>query len=231
MKLKKIFESVQKRNTQLLREGRLDVLRQKFVDANKVSEDEFTSIAEIDPTPGKEYTQWLLNKFIKEIVNGRKDATDTSKKREVAVFLEDAYKYKEYLDIYFRLRKKFPKTDINQYSLQDFKNDAIEIKNNSSEGDLGKGLERTDKWAKYKIGTVDGFICYEIPKGRQDLLDMSCDLGSGTEWCTAVTDSRYFKQYIEQGPLYIFYKPGSVERYQFHFESGQFMDKNDNSVI
>jgi hypothetical protein len=58
--------------------------------------------------------------------------------------------------------------------------------------------------AKFKIGEVDGFTVYKIPKGSTELKGVSCELGSGTEWCTADSRASYFEQYIKDGPLYIF---------------------------
>ena len=77
---------------------------------------------------------------------------------------------------------------------------------------------------------VDGFSVYKIPQGRTDLYGVSCELGSGSEWCTSTGNSRnYFDDYISNDDLYIFIKGN--EKYQFHYESNQFMDKNDQSII
>ena len=73
---------------------------------------------------------------------------------------------------------------------------------------------------------------YELPKGRKDLYGVSCKLGSGTEWCTATGKTKsYFNKYISSGPLFIFIKPGSEEKYQFSYENDQFMDKDDTPII
>lgn len=54
--------------------------------------------------------------------------------------------------------------------------------------------------------------------------------GRGTRWCTAA-DNGYFEYYTNQGPLYILInKKDKTEKYQFHLESGSFMDKNDNAI-
>ena len=60
----------------------------------------------------------------------------------------------------------------------------------------------------------------------------SCKLGEGTSWCTAMSkDSSYFNQYSSDGPLYIIInKSNPKEKYQFHFESNQFMDKDDEPI-
>ena len=67
---------------------------------------------------------------------------------------------------------------------------------------------------------------------RDDLYGVSCELGSGTEWCTATGKTRrHFDKYISKGPLFIFIKPGSDEKYQFSYETNSFMDKNDSSIM
>ncbi|MBL7406206.1 hypothetical protein INQ30_28235, partial [Escherichia coli] len=70
---------------------------------------------------------------------------------------------------------------------------------------IDKSTPREEKYAKFKLGEVDGFDVYEIPKGRTDLLQMSCDLGTRTQWCTASGGSNnVFKQYIKRGPCFIY---------------------------
>lgn len=80
----------------------------------------------------------------------------------------------------------------------------------------------------------DAYFIYEddiwkvlIPK----TYEASCYWGQGTEWCTATrsTDS-WYKQYSQQGPLFININKQTGDKYQFHFESEQFMDKDDLSI-
>lgn len=62
----------------------------------------------------------------------------------------------------------------------------------------------------------------------------SCKLGQGTTWCTASTESdHYYKSYKEEygGEYYIIInKQDPAEKYQFHFESKQFMDRDDFDI-
>jgi hypothetical protein len=61
-----------------------------------------------------------------------------------------------------------------------------------------------------------------------------------TRWCTSAPGLSYFERYIKDGPLYVVFRPGDTdiapetglpkERYQFHFPSNQFMDKDDRSI-
>lgn len=202
-----------------LNEASIAQLQTQFVDSGKIPQEAFDDIK--DATGGKgAYATWMTKKVADKVLKA-----------------EDIYKWKDYFQMFNRRKKEFKSPDINAYKTQDdikqFVKKAIELKNQEKEDPTKKkGVSKTDKFSDLKIGEVDGFDVYEIPKGRTDLYNTSCELGSGTEWCTATGNtSNYFNQYIDEGPLYIFMKPGSDEKYQFHFESGQFMDKNDQSVI
>jgi hypothetical protein len=54
-------------------------------------------------------------------------------------------------------------------------------------------------------------------------------LGSNTEWCTVPKGSSEFNAYNEMGPIFILYikKVDEIKRYQYHFESEQFMNEED----
>jgi hypothetical protein len=69
----------------------------------------------------------------------------------------------------------------------------------------------------------------------------SCYLGVNTEWCTTwgpySLDKRYkdrgnhFTSHSTKGPLFIMInKSDTSDKYQFHFETNQFMDKNDKRI-
>lgn len=100
-----------------------------------------------------------------------------------------------------------------------------------------KDVSSVDK-KEFYIGSVDGFDVYELPKGRKDLyaiareLDIIPDLG----WVhptpgVNVGMKDNFEEYIEKGPLFIFAKPGSKERYIFSYEKNEFQNKNGDSVL
>ena len=54
--------------------------------------------------------------------------------------------------------------------------------------------------------------------------------GEGTRWCTASEDDFYYNMYSKQGPLYINVRKSDGAKYQFHFETDQFMDANDDPI-
>ncbi len=203
----------------LLFEVSLDQLKTQFVDTGKITDSEFTEI--VDATGGKSaYATWLTKHVATKIIKP-----------------EDLYKYNAYFKIFDRRKREYPFQDINQYKttqdIAQFIAKSVEIVNlERIDPSQQKGVAKTDRYAEFKIGEVEGFTVYKLPKGRKDLYGASCELGSGTEWCTATGKTqKYFKHYIAHGPLFIFIKPGSDEKYQFSYEEQQFMDKDDNSVL
>ena len=203
----------------------IDMLQKQFVDTGKIRQDVFDEIKDaVRENPG--YATWLTSK-----VAGSKNKRPLIKK-------EDIYKYKDYLDIFDRNKSKYPIKDINaiksQSELNDFIKKSVDIKNIETK-DISKqtGVPKALKYKDLKMGEVDGYEIYKIPKGSKDLYGAACDLGSGTEWCTATGKSdRFFLGYIEDGPLYIIInKNNPKEKYQFSYELNQFMDAEDSNIF
>ena len=204
---------------EIITEVSIDQLKTQFVDAGKISSEDFKEI--IDATGNKSaYATWLAKKVADETIKS-----------------EDIFKYKKYFSIFDRNKKSYPYSDINQYKttndISQFIKTSVEIANKETKDpSQQKGVARSDKYKEFYMGSVDGFDVYELPKGRKDLYGVSCELGSGTEWCTATGKTKsYFNKYISSGPLFIFIKPGSEEKYQFSYENDQFMDKDDTPII
>ena len=205
----------------------LKAIKDEYVDKNRITPEEYEEI--VTASGGKSaYATWLAVRVAnKEIAN------------------TDIYKYEEYFDLFDKNKQKFPSPDINDYGkgtdgkrkknsheISVFIDKAVEVrKDQNKDPSLAKGVSKSEKYSRFKIGEVDGFAVYKIPQGSDDLYNVSCELGSGTEWCTATgKTSRFFDDYIKQGPIYIF-DNGKGEKYQFHYESGQFMNKNDISIF
>jgi hypothetical protein len=84
----------------------------------------------------------------------------------------------------------------------------------------------------------------DVEAGKEILLDdqnwqivaihnkgAACQLGKGTDWCTAAPGLNYFKEYYQENdPLFYILDKIDGEKYQFHFGSKQYMDKNDNQL-
>ena len=199
-----------------LLEVSIEQLKTQFVDTNKVSQEVFDAILDAANSDSA-YATWLTSRVAKNLIKA-----------------EDVYKYEEYLDIFTRNKNKYPIKDINQIKtkpqLDDWLSQTLEIKKGESE-DIStvKGIKKSDKYKELEIGQVDGFVVYKLPKGRTDFYGTSCELGSGTEWCTATGKTRaLFDDHIKKDDLYIFVRDN--EKYQFHYATNQFKDVNDISI-
>ncbi len=200
---------------ELLLEVSLDLLRQQFVDTGKISKEAFD---EIENAVGNKsaYATWLASRVAGGLIKP-----------------EDVYKFKNYFMVFDRRKREYPSSDINSYkdeqAINDFIGKSIEILD-TEKGDISsqKGVSKSNKYSSLKIGNVNGFDIYKLPKGREDLYGASCELGSGTQWCTATGNTRtYFDNYINLDDLYII--TDGTDMYQFSYGARQFMDKRDRS--
>lgn len=166
---------------------------------------------EADPTPNKQYVVWIVRQYIKNNLK-----------------YEDIYKLEEDLAVFVKTKGQHRRlginSDINQY---DWKTLA----------DVAKKLGSTDIADTDQADPTqvkDAKVLYNGPLGMLSVPETeaaSCELGRGTEWCTAATKSNnMFDRYNKQGPLYIWHDKKKKTKYQFHFESGQFMDVHDQPV-
>jgi hypothetical protein len=172
------------------------------------------------------------------------------------LFLEDLYKTTDDLKKFEKAKPYLPQDqrDINKFTpatlfdlLKDFeipekKQGEIEKKEakKSREGFNHAGgevifegsdwtvIKISDKGAKGKDAAIwyGGFHEYDNGESR---------------WCTSSPGLNYFETYMKNGPLYVIFpnndngKVGKKtglpkERYQFHFNSNQFMDRDDRQI-
>ena len=208
-----------------LNEVSIDMLQTQFVDTGRIDRNTFKDIVDAAQKDSA-FATWLTSR-----VAGTKKAKPIIKK-------EDIYKYKTYLDTFKRNKREYPLKDINMVkdknALDDFIKKSREIQARE-EGDISqqKGVSKSEKYTKLKLGEVDGYEIFKFPKGSKELYGASCELGSGTDWCTATgrTDS-FFQDYISQGDIYVIIsKSDPKEKYQFHYETGQFMDSGDRGIF
>lgn len=189
-----------------------------------VDEENVMSLITLDPTYKKgsnnagTYGKWILS-----IAN--KNNGDITRKRHITDVLS---KFEE-------VKNQLKSKDIMKFTsveaLEDYLSDESNYKTytnrqiqRKTQQHIKQGLEESEaekvfEDAKYEVW---------IPK----TFAASCKLGEGTSWCTAMSkDSSYFNQYSSDGHLYIIIsKSNPNEKYQFHFESHQFMDKDDDPI-
>ena len=225
---------------QIVSEASIEQLQQQFVDTGKIEPEVFEEI--VKATKGKgAYATWMIKRVEDGNIKG-----------------EDIYKYEDYLQIFDKYKRQFSSPDINAYkderSIRDFETKAIEIREKDVEqtgGDIAnasnlvpsQGIQELNSVGIKFLGVVDGYQCFEVPQSlkgnteawkiyRKHLANCSGrDQGAKIEICTMAGQS-HFDRYLSDGPYYVFFNLGDPKSpYQFHYESNQYMDKNDRSVI
>jgi len=240
--------------TVILEQSRYDVLVDKFTKAKKKGQkpkielEVLKTLMLADPTTKIEgentadedtrdikkvgaYSQWLIKQWMKLQQEADKHyaygSPDWGVKLEQLQeqFMEDLYKTTEDLQKYHRFKKQIAqeKRDINRIESFD---ELYELtKEFSLEQATSTKAERVLQDAELVYDGPNWEIL--VPKSRE----ASCHYGANTRWCTAGSSNNYYDHYSKQGPLYIITnKKDPTDKYQFHFESNQFMDKEDRSV-
>lgn len=194
-----------------------------------------------------EYTPWLIKNYLRPKTETQYG--EYGYEKEVAQmkdrFMEDLYKVTDDLKKFSRFKGKLPveKRDINKLTTDELY-DAVK--------DFDLTMATTSKAERKSLpvhpGAELGFegenwkVVKIEDKGEKGQ-EAACFYGGNqqeTRWCTSAPGLSWFGRYIKDGPLYVVYNPNDpriasttglpVERYQFHFPSNQFMDKDDRSV-
>jgi hypothetical protein len=190
------------------------------------------------------YVQWLIKNYLTPVTERQPD--DNGYDREVAqvkeTFMEDLYKVTEDLTKFERFKNRLPedKRDINKLttsSLYDAVKDfdltlATTTKAERKSAPVHPGGKLVYDGANWRVVEIED----KGPVGKE----AACFYGGNnqeTRWCTSSPGLTYFERYIKDGPLYVIYNPNDTDvapttglpktRYQFHFPSNQFMDKDD----
>jgi hypothetical protein len=183
---------------------------------NDISQDDYSSIIEADPFSKPNflspYAKWLLGLY-----------------KNKNLKLEDLYKATEYITTFntIKSRLSLDKKDINKFkSLPDMFNVIRPYMESGENIQSSTSLEKEIKQKETKkIYEDDKWFVIEPLTERS-----ACYYGKNTQWCTAAKENNYFNYYNNQGPLYINIDKVNNEKYQFHFESGQFMDEMDRDI-
>ena len=239
---------------------RVDFLREKYVDMpikyinrredneeTLISLDSFDKIIDADPSGNKQYVSWLLDIYSK----GRLKLEDLYKAKE---YLEYLYKYKhklsESVEIEYDSKDEFgqdskEKKTINPRNISDYWDlnqlyIQIEFLTEMDEEDLiSESLMVKQQKEKDVIVIYDDNDWKVVVPLSQEMANL---YGKGTKWCTTSTNSNggmfsYYTQGQYPGSkLYIIINKNAKEgdrvtnKFQFHYESKQFMDARDGSV-
>jgi hypothetical protein len=169
-------------------------------------------IREADPTKGADALVWLARMYTRGLFK-----------------IEDLRRVKQDLTVFFANRAKIANKDLNSYKSMEQLYDVTEPFTQQEAPAQSKRAEKQaikKGGAKYLINT---------PKFKAIQLlthEAACYYGANTKWCTAAADdSTAFDEYTEEGPIFVIIasKPGDTKprKFQFHVESGQFMDERD----
>lgn len=166
-------------------------------------------IEKADPTPNKQYMMWLIKQYLNKTFR-----------------LEDVSRISDVLGSYHKAKPRLDATqkDINKftfYQLSDLVDSWEDVDVNTASAESTKF---NSKNIKVLYDGPLGFLA--IPQTKE----ASCELGRGTKWCTAAKNDNRFNQYNNNGPLYVFIERPGNNKFQFHFESGQFMDSKDRTI-
>jgi hypothetical protein len=136
---------------------------------------------------------------------------------------------KKQLEIFYQIKQQkidrlLPKKAIEQYgSFEEFVDSIEEIAPKYKEYLAQKQEKSTKGEGQLKVYENKTWAIY-FPQTQ----GAACALGKGTDWCTAAPGLGYYQNYANEDQLIIFInKKDPEEKYQFHYKSGQFMDKND----
>jgi hypothetical protein len=216
-----------------------------------LSDEIFTDIVEADPTTKKEFVQWMVTVFMRLLKNGEID-------QAVRFITEDLPEANEYLGIFEKVRKKkifktgapnrpnAPEnvSDITQYDNLGHLYSIVSpfIGEDKEEGELYGLLKKYIDLGHAKLVYRDNDVLVYMPQ----TIESSCEpLGDLASWCTRGKGNSYFDRYRNDkrkpdGSLSDYYvvmpkklfggDDEGIYPLQFHFESGQLHDKNNNSI-
>jgi hypothetical protein len=202
------------------------------------------------------YTQWLLKNFLKPSFNDEVEVGSPQYKKMAKEykdrFLEDLYKVTDDLKKFERFKGQLPQEsrDIAKLTpdslfglVKDFKLEKT------------KGSKQEKEEAKLSYQYPGSTVAFRGPNWTVVKIEDQSELGKNaacffggyheadmgeTRWCTSSPGLNYFDSHIKQGPLYVILPNNAdklgqktglpQERYQWHFQSNQFMDREDRRV-
>lgn len=225
----------------------------------KLSEEIFNDIVESDPSPNKQYVQWMIQVFMRHINEGDIE-------QAIRFLSEDLPEANEFLTVFDSVKNKklFKRsapnrpnapqnvTDINQYSDLSHLYSVVspfigaeddEESEESGESPLWRKLKKFIDLGEAKLAYRNNDILIYTPLTR----DASCEpLGPLASWCTRRPDNSNFDFYRRDktkpdGSLSDYYvimpkalfsgdDEGGMYPLQFHFESNQLNDKSNHSI-
>lgn len=185
----------------------------------------FPKFIDADPSPNKQYLQWITKNYINNLKKYKGDGDD--------IFFEDLYKTTEDLEKFTILikKQKLPaeSRDINKF---DFKSLYQLIKQYPlEEADMFLGQDREAYILKTQAPIVyqnERYIVYNTKTYQANKL-----LGKGTRWCTSADsdNGKYqFDNYSSKGNIYVIESKNGELKFQFHYQTDSFMNEDDDEI-
>ena len=199
---------------------------------------------ELSKVKAGSYVQWLIKTYLNPKTERQygDNGYDKEVKQVKETFMEDLYKVTDDLKKFERFKGRLSQDlrDINKIT-PDQLYDAVK--------DFDLTLATTTK-SERKAAPVhpganmvydgENWRVIEIKDKGVVGKEAACFYGGNnqeTRWCTSAPGASWFDRYIKDGPLYVIFNPNDTDispatglpknRYQFHFPSNQFMDKDD----
>jgi hypothetical protein len=140
---------------------------------------------------------------------------------------------RKYLELFYQIKQQnlagkiLKQKAIEGYStFKEFVEDLTEAEGPYREYNAQKTEKSTKGEGQLLVHEDDNWLVY-FPRTK----GAACSLGKGTDWCTAAPGLDYYSEYAKEGQLIIFIsKKDPTVKYQLHYASKQYMDKNDNHI-
>lgn len=187
-------------------------------------------IEKVDPKNGP-YSEWILKSLLTSLEDKKEyevDYKDFSNIQEIfRWFSEDFYEVTMNISYFIKYKKLLAEngepTDLNKVNGFDALHYSLRIISDDISQEKDKEAMKSAEKDAEKIYQSENYLIL-VPQTQE----ASCAYGRGTRWCTAATGSHnYFNTYNRQGPLYIIINKKTQDKYQFHFQSQQYMDSDD----
>lgn len=163
-------------------------------------------LEQFDPSPKKKYVNWMITRYLDRGISALEDFGSG--------ITQALQRFEELKNA----KKLGADADINKLKGLPGLNDLIRKHETTR---LGTKAEKV-KDVKVILNTSDYSIV--SPMSYEASKELACN----TEWCTAFPEM--YRTYSRQGPLYIITQKSTGDRWQFHFESDQFMDERDEQI-
>lgn len=171
-----------------------------------------------DPTNNKEYVQWLAKVYANQGIK----MEDLLARGHGALQMFHKFKTKKVLPDQYR---DIGRIDFNTLEGLAHSQPLLQALYDKEQQEQAKTMPRGE--------AVTVFDNDQVRIIQPEDEAAACYYGQGTRWCTAARENNMFDRYNSDGPMYIMIPKQPAhdgEKYQIHFDSGQYMDESDRPV-